>query len=288
MTRLSASLPNMLGLALSLTLMNMAFASESESQQDAPSQEQVLSQELSQELSQVPSQVPSQALGTSGSVEKCSRSSNYDIYLSGIHTGTISRTETWLGKSAVVTSKSEASILGIGTQYHQRAELSWSDTTNEWLTDEFHQKVTGFRARDMQATFSDNGLESRVDLDGDIENYTSANIPLRDVDTLAIQIRQYLLQGRKQFALIRQASDATERYQLYVQESLTAKVAPWGELTLIPVEQTGAEEVTYYFAPTMDYQLIKARYHGIILQGLIELNHYSSSCGEKVGSGPFS
>lgn len=47
---------------------------------------------------------------------------------------------------------------------------------------------------------------------------------------------------------------------------------------LVPVEQTGAEEVTYYFAPELDYQLIKARYHGILLQGLIELNHYSSSC----------
>lgn len=274
MTRLSACRPNVLGLALTLTLTltNMAFASESESQHHAPSQEQALSQ----------------AQDTSESIEKCSRSSNYDIYLSGIHTGTISRTETWRGKAAVVTSNSEASILGIGTQYHQRAELSWSDTTNEWLTEKFHQKVTGFRARDMQATFSNNGLESRVDLDGDIENYSSADIPLRDVDTLAIQIRQYLLQGRSQFALIRQASDATERYQFYVQDSLTTKIAPWGELSLIPVEQTGAEDVTYYFAPAMDYQLIKARYHGIILQGLIELNHYSSSCGDKVGSGPLS
>ncbi|WP_185826748.1 hypothetical protein [Shewanella canadensis] len=267
MTRLFSYRPNVLGLALTLTLTNMAFASESKSQQDAPSQEQELSQ----------------AQDTSESIEKCSRSSNYDIYLSGIHTGTMSRTEAWLGEAAVVTSKSEASILGIGTQYNQRAELSWSNTTNEWVTDKFHQKVTGFRARDMQATFSNNGRESRVDLDGDIESYASADIPLRDVDTLAIQMRQYLLQGRKQFALIRQASDAMERYQFYVQDKLTTNVEPWGELTLIPVEQTGAEEVTYYFAPSMDYQLIKARYHGIILQGLIELNHYSSSCGENVG-----
>ncbi len=210
--------------------------------------------------------------------EQCSRSSNYDIYLSGIHTGTMNRTETWVGKAAVVTSKSEASILGIGTQYQQRAELSWSSTTNEWITDKFHQKVTGFRARDMQVSFGNNGRESRVDLDGDITSYTSADMPLRDVDTLAIQMRQYLLQGRQQFALIRQASDAIEPYQFYVQDKQTSNIAPWGELTLIPVKQTGAEEVTYYFAPSMDYQLIKARYHGIILQGLIELNHYRSSC----------
>ncbi|WP_194165943.1 hypothetical protein [Shewanella sp. YLB-07] len=210
--------------------------------------------------------------------EQCSRTSNYSIYLSGIYTGTMNRTETWQGNTAVVTSKSEASILGIGTQYRQRAELSWSSTTNEWLTDNFHQKVTGFRSRDMQVTFDHHGRESRVDIDGDIDTYASEDIPLRDVDTLLIQIREYLLRGRKQFALIRQASDDIESYQFYVQDTLTASIEPWGELTLIPVEQTGAEDVTYYFAPSMDYQLIKARYHGIILRGLIELDSYTSSC----------
>lgn len=210
--------------------------------------------------------------------EQCSRSADYDIYLSGIHTGTMSRTETWSGKTAVVTSNSQASILGIGTQYQQRAELAWSNISDEWITEKFHQKVTGFRARDMQASFSDNGRVSMVDVDGDIENYSSDDAALRDVDTLAIQIREYLLQGRKQFRLIRQASDAIEPYQFYVQQPLTKNIAPFGELSLIPVKQTGSEEVTYYFAPEMDYQLIQARYHGIILRGLIELNQYSSSC----------
>ncbi|EDQ00065.1 hypothetical protein [Shewanella benthica] len=211
-------------------------------------------------------------------LEQCSRTANYSIYLSGIYTGSMNRTETWQGNTAVVTSKSEASILGIGTQYRQRTELSWSSTTDEWLTDNFHQKVTGFRSRDMQVTFENNGHESRVDLDGEVETYVSEDIPLRDVDTLLIQIREYLLRGSKQFALIRQASDDIEAYQFYVQDTLTANIEPWGELTLIPVEQTGAEDVTYYFAPSMDYQLIKARYHGIILRGLIELDSYTSSC----------
>lgn len=209
---------------------------------------------------------------------QCVRTSTYDIYLSGIHTGTMSRTERWRGDSAVVTSKSRASILGIGTQYHQRAELSWSNSSKEWLTKKFHQKVTGFRSRDMQVTFNNSGLRSRVIIDGEVESYRSEKIPLRDVDTLAIQIREHLLQGDQQFSLIRQASDAIEPYQFAVKAAQTTKIEPWGELTLLPVEQTGAEDVTYYFAPTMDYLLIKARYHGFILRGLIELKSYTSSC----------
>ncbi|WP_428848519.1 hypothetical protein [Shewanella marinintestina] len=223
--------------------------------------------------------VTSKHITSKPSVDQCRRNGKYDIYLSGIHTGTMDRTEIWQGQSAVVTTKSEASILGIGTQYHQTATLAWSDDSNQWLTNHFHQEVTGFRARDMHASFSANGLESEVEIDGDLEHYRSDDIPLRDVDTLAIQMREFLMQGRQQFRLIRQASDAIEPYQYYVKQPISKNIAPWGELTLIPVEQSGAEEVTYYFAAEMDYQLIQARYHGIIIRGLIELNDYSSSCG---------
>ncbi|XBJ50225.1 hypothetical protein ABIS04_08875 [Shewanella sp. H8] len=218
--------------------------------------------------------------------DKCLKTFNYSIYLSGLHTGKMTRIEKWQGKSAIITSKSEASILGIGTQYQQRSEVSWSNITNEWLTDNFHQQVSGFRSRDMHVTVANNGLESRVDLDGDITAYQSKSIPLRDVDTLAIQIREYLILGRQQFALVRQASDALEPYQYYVKSAVTATIPPWGEMQLIPVEQTGADEVTYFFAPSMNFQLVKAHYHGFILQGLIELDSYVSSCNIITKSAP--
>jgi len=209
---------------------------------------------------------------------QCSRHASYSIYLSGIHTGEMTRTEQWQGNTGVINATSQASILGIGTEYQQRSQLVWSDATNEWLTQSFHQQVSGFRSRDLQVTFSPDGRQSEVNLDGKVSTYASEQIPLRDVDTLTVQLRESLLKGRKQFALIRQASDAIEPYQYYVQEVQTRTIAPWGELQLIPIEQTGAEKMTYYFAPSLDYQLVQARYHGILLQGLIELDSYSSTC----------
>jgi hypothetical protein len=208
----------------------------------------------------------------------CQRSFNYSIYLSGLHTGEMIRTENWLDKSAVITTKSEASILGIGSQYLQRTELSWSNISHEWLTHNFHQQVTGFRSRNMQVSIDNNSLESRVDLDGDITTYQSQTLPLRDVDTIAIQIRENILNNRQQFTLLRQASDTLEIYQFSIKETVTTTIAPWGEIQLIPVEQTGADVVTYFFAPSMNYQLVKAHFHGLILQGMIELNSYLSSC----------
>jgi hypothetical protein len=208
----------------------------------------------------------------------CQRTFNYSIYLSGIYTGELTRTENWSNKYAIITSKIEASILGIGTQYQQRTELSWSNISHEWLTDNFHQQITGFRSRNMQVIIANNGLESHVDLDGAITTYQSKTLPLRDVDTIAIQIRENILNNRQQFTLLRQASDAVEPYKFSIQERVTTIIAPWGEIQLIPVEQTGAEAVTYFFAPSMNYQLVKAHLHGLILQGMIELNSYNSSC----------
>ena len=63
-----------------------------------------------------------------------------------------------------------------------------------------------------------------------------------------------------------------------MKDKIITTIGSWGEIQLIPVEQTGAEEVTYYFAPSMNYQLVKAHYHGMILQGVIELDRYVSSC----------
>lgn len=210
----------------------------------------------------------------------CSITSSYDIYLSGIHTGEMKRVETWQGTKAIITSNSKASILGIGTAYSQSAEVSWSDLESEWVTDKFHQKVSGFRSRDMKATFTDGGHQSDVDIDGKASTYFSKEIPLRDVDTLSIQIRENLLQGKQAFRLNRQASDGIEPYQYQVHEKQIKTFERWGELEVIPVEQTGAEHVTFLFAPELDYQLIEARYHGFILRGLLTLEGYESTCGD--------
>lgn len=210
----------------------------------------------------------------------CSVASSYGIYLSGIHTGEMKRVEAWQGTKAIITSNSKASILGIGTAYSQSAEVSWSELENEWVTDKFHQKVSGFRSRDMKVTFTDGGHQSDVDIDGKESTYFSKEIPLRDVDTLSIQIRENLLQDKQAFRLNRQASDGIEPYQYQVHEKQIKIFEKWGELEVIPVEQTGAEHVTFLFAPELEYQLIEARYHGFILRGLLTLEGYESTCGD--------
>lgn len=212
-------------------------------------------------------------------VALCEKSADYAIYLSGIRTGEMHRVERWQGQSATVSSQSHASILGIGTRYDQTATLVWSEASQSWLTTSFHQKVSGFRSRDMSVDFSSDGTQTRVNLDGQIHHYDNGEAPLRDVDTLSIQIRQHIKNGEQRFSLTRQASDGPEPYQYQVLSPTHISVGVWGEIAVIPVEQTGEERITFWYAPSLDYQLVKARYHGFLLQGSAELQHFHNGCG---------
>ncbi|MGR5540847.1 hypothetical protein ACPV5V_20020, partial [Vibrio campbellii] len=124
------------------------------------------------------------------------------------------------------------------------------------------------------------GSETAVDLDGEVTQYQNDGEPLRDVDTLSVQIRQHVLDGDKTFSLTRQATDGPEPYDYQVKDLTTIKLDKWGEIDVIPVKQTGEERITFWYAPSLDYQLVKARYHGFILQGGAELQRYESSCIE--------
>ncbi|PMH42166.1 hypothetical protein BCU68_14750 [Vibrio sp. 10N.286.49.B3] len=210
--------------------------------------------------------------------QQCEKKTYYQIYLSGIRTGYMQRDELWQGNQATVTSQSKASILGIGTQYDQKATLVWSHEQKSWLTTSFHQVVSGFRNRDMTVRFSPDGSDSVVDLDGQITAYHHEGGPLRDVDTLSIQIRQHVLDGDEQFFLTRQATDGPEPYAYQVQPTEMITLKPWGELEVIPVKQTGEERVTYWLALKLDYQLVKVRYHGFIFSANAELQRYENDC----------
>ncbi|WP_052772059.1 hypothetical protein [Vibrio mexicanus] len=120
---------------------------------------------------------------------------------------------------------------------------------------------------------------SQVNLDGDIKFYQHDELPLRDIDTIGAQIRQYTFQGLKEFELARQATDKVEEYQYRQLDKKTIETKKWGTLNVLPIRQSGADEITYYLAPELDYQMVQATYHGVLLNGTAQLTDYTSSCG---------
>lgn len=210
--------------------------------------------------------------------QECTINIRYRLYLNGIRTGQMTRAEHWQGSTAVIETESKAKILGFRTDYTQRSELEWRAQSHQWISKRFHQFVSGFRNRDMYVDFSEQGHKSRVDIDGVIKHYHSPEFSMLDADTLEVQIRQRVEQGQTKFKLARQATDKVEIYRYTVKAPKNLTVMPWGELNVIPVVQKGADKATYYFAPSMNYRLVEARYHGFFLKGKAELASYQSRC----------
>ncbi|MCK6263187.1 hypothetical protein KP803_07850 [Vibrio sp. ZSDE26] len=209
-------------------------------------------------------------------VSLCIKVLEYNLYLSGISTGYMRKNEQWLAEVVTAKSRSRASILGIGSSYTQSSEMVLEEGV--WLTQSFHQKVTGFRKRDMLVSFPNSVNHSLVMLNGEEHRYESDDEPLRDIDTITMQIRQNLIDQKKSFSLVRQASDGIEAYQYEVLASQVREYERWGDMDVIPVKQSGADKITYYYSPRLDYQIVEARYHGFLLNGRAELVDFTSSC----------
>ncbi|MCE7626703.1 hypothetical protein LZT04_02510 [Vibrio fluvialis] len=74
------------------------------------------------------------------------------------------------------------------------------------------------------------------------------------------------------------ATDGPEPYQYQVLGTKQVTLSPWGELELIEVEQTGAEHVTFWFAPSLNYALVQVMYHGFLFDGSMSLTAMNRQC----------
>ena len=211
-------------------------------------------------------------------VKSCMNSYDYSIYLSGIHTGSMQKIVTWYGSQGSIKSNSSVSLFGIGTRYQQQAKFIRSASTNGYLTTSFEQQVSGFRQRKMEVTFSLDGSESVVNLDGETTRYSNNGKPLRDVDTLMLQIQYLLKRGETYFELTRQATDGSELYHYQVINKQREMYPDFGELDVIQLEQTGAEQITFWLAPSLNYSILKATYHGFLFNGSLELEAMDQQC----------
>lgn len=217
---------------------------------------------------------------------QCDKKFEYDIYFLGGKVGYLHRTIKWQNKAALpkatVTSVGKVSFFWLDSTYQQKSNMQYSALFQHFLTESFSQKLTGIKAKEMKAEMSDNGLSSRVTLNTELAQYQqnneNKNQPLYDLDTLGIQIRLNLLQGKKHFKLSRQASNRIENYQFEVAGLEVIHHEKWGELTTIKVIEVGKHKSTVlWFSSQHDHQLIKAELD-MIFSPVVWLSHFSMQC----------
>jgi hypothetical protein len=219
-------------------------------------------------------------------LHQCDKNFEYDIHLLGNNVGKLQRTIKWQNKGspakATVTSYGEVSFLWLDSTYQQTSTMQYSPQYQQFLTPSFSQKVIGFRAREMTAQMSDDGLSSTVILDEKVYRYPNdgqnSKYPLYDLDTLGAQMRLNLLQGKTRFTLSRQASKKIETYQFKVTGHEIINHKGWGKLKAIKVVEIGKHKSTVlWFSSKHDHQLVKAQLD-LIFSPTVWLTHFSKQC----------
>lgn len=186
---------------------------------------------------------------------QCTKSLTYDLFLSNHRIGHYQRTLRWQGNQVQVHIKVTKS------QLRQQSRVYWSEQENAFLTHSFDRRISGLMAGQTSATFSKDGRSTSLQHDGENLTFTSPDIPIRDGDAVGSQIRLNLLKGKTAFDFKLQDTDDVDRYYFEVKKQEVINTN-FGRIKAIRVEQIrkADRELVMWFAPAVDYQLVKAIY----------------------------
>ena len=192
---------------------------------------------------------------------KCNKTLNYNVFFEGHDIGNYQRNLVWNGTQADIYTKSTVNVLITKAKLSQHSKLHWSPQRQSFVTDSFERKINGLMTGTVSATFTDNGKKSTVIEDGKSHQFNETLLPILDGDTIGVQMRLDIMQGKKNFDFILQNSDDTSHYYFKVigEETIATN---FGDLKTIRVDQIKKNDrkLSLWFAPSIDYQLVRATY----------------------------
>ncbi|MEC6796747.1 DUF3108 domain-containing protein [Photobacterium sp. S4TG1] len=192
---------------------------------------------------------------------QCNKTLNYKVFFEGHDIGNYQRNLVWNGTQADIYTKSTVNVLITTAKLNQHSKLHWSPQRHSFVTDSFERHIKGLMTGKVSATFTDNGTKSTVIEDGKSHQFSESLLPILDGDTIGAQMRLDIMQGKKSFDFILQNSDDTSHYYFKVigEETIATN---FGNLKAIRVDQIKKNDrkLSLWFAPSIDYQLVRATY----------------------------
>ncbi|MGF1787389.1 DUF3108 domain-containing protein [Photobacterium swingsii] len=210
---------------------------------------------------------------------QCNKTLTYQLYFSGLKVGTLSRHVHWRGNQAKVYAYGNADVLVTSSKYKNQSEMTWSEAHQSFITKSFEQNISGLLSRKATGIFSANGQQSTITKNGETTEYDDPEFPLLDGDTLGVQLRLLLIQGKTKFDFKMQSTSKVSHY--FFEVLGTEKLATrYGEVETIKVRQAEVDDrqIDMWFAPSLDYQLVKAKYKRNILNLEAEILSMKKEC----------
>lgn len=210
---------------------------------------------------------------------QCTKAFTYDIYLSQQKIGYLTRTLRWQDKNVDIYSYSKVDIVVAKSKLKQQSRVYWSEKRNSFLTQSFSRQITGLLAGSASATFSEEGNSSVINYNGATANFSSTDIPIMDGDAVGSQIRHNLIEGKTSFNFKLQDTDDVDHYFFEVKGKEKIKTR-FGRLYAFRVEQVRKHDrkLVMWFAPDVDYQLVKVIYKRKLLNLQALLTNSNIKC----------
>lgn len=147
------------------------------------------------------------------------------------------------------------------------SHLYWSDKKQQFVSQGYERKIKGLLSGKVTAQFLRDGEQSKLVVDKTQLQFASKDLtPILDGDAIGAQMRYLLLKGEKSFEFNFQDTDEVNHYYFIVkgEEMINTR---FGKLKAIRVEQTRKKDrkLVLWFAPSIDYQLVRATYHRKLL-----------------------
>lgn len=200
----------------------------------------------------------------------------YDISYKSIPVGKIIRELRSEGRRVTVNTTAELSFLFYHFGGNQLTELYWDDGSQQFLTEKFTRHNVGFTTVSMHAEFFKAGHQTRIMRDEMVNEFTNETEKIVDFNAIGLQISQGLQSGKTHFEFYMQTSDSVAHYFFEVtgKEVISTK---FGQFSTYRLEQTRKRDrkLIAWFAPEMNYQMVKFHYQRNLLDLLGEISERS-------------
>lgn len=200
----------------------------------------------------------------------------YDVFYKKIAIGKIIRKLDQQGKTVIANSTAKLSFLYYRFGGDQLSHLYWDAPSQLFLCKKFELNSKGFSRVRMQADFYHAGHKTIVTGNGKRKEFVNETEKIVDFNAVGVQLSAGLKAGQRNFDFYMQTSDSVEHYFFKVSKEEVIKTK-FGKFATYLIQQTGKNDrqLSAWFAPDINYQMVKFYYKRKLLEISGVLSEYS-------------
>lgn len=184
----------------------------------------------------------------------------YDVFYKKLSVGTMTREFDYRNDEVTGKTTADLSFLFYKMKGYQISEMYWDEVSTSFLSKSFIYKETGSHKEDTTATFFDDGHQSKITAKGKSKLFKKEGA-IVDFHAIGMQMSEGLRRGDTQFDFYMQTTEKVKHYYFEVKGKETIETE-LGKFETYRLEQTRKNNrtLTIWFAPEIDYQMVKFYY----------------------------